>query len=108
MAQLPVNGPFDERHTHADPGTDPVRANPGKPFRLREGRLWNLQRVETTTEIEEHLGVEPRSDLPGEDEIVALEHPDEQRAEAHAPALRIGEAADHQLRRRLAFHLQPE
>ena len=49
----------------------------------------------------------PVPTLPGEDEVVALEVADEQRAEADARALRIGEAADHELLRRLALHLQP-
>ena len=43
----------------------------------------------------------------GKDEIAAFVIADEQRAEADARALRIGETAHHELLRRFAFHLQP-
>jgi hypothetical protein len=45
--------------------------------------------------------------LSREDETVAVVVADEPRAETRARALRIGEAADHDLLRELALHLQP-
>ena len=53
------------------------------------------------------LRIETRADLAGEDEVVAIEIADEQRAQADAAALRIGESADDEFLRRLALHLQP-
>src|SRR5207253_4231278 len=66
-----------------------------------------LDSIEPRAQIEQQLRVEAGADLAGEHEFVLLEIPDEQRAEADAPPLRIGEAADDELLRRLAFHLQP-
>ncbi len=47
----------------------------------------------------------PGADLAGEDEVVALEVADEQRAESDARALRVGEAADDEVLRRSHFIL---
>ena len=79
----------------------------GRPMALRERRLRDLERVEPRAQVEQQLRVEAGADLAGEDEVVAVEVADEQRAEADAAALRIGEAADDELLRRLALHLQP-
>ena len=49
----------------------------------------------------------PGADLSREDEIVAVEVADEQSAESGARALGIGEAADDEVLRRLALHLEP-
>ena len=63
--------------------------------------------VQPVAQIQQQLGVEPGADLAGEHEIVGLEVADEQCAQADPAALRIGEPADDELLRRLAFHLQP-
>ena len=79
----------------------------GRPVALRERRRGDLERVEPRAQVEQQLRVEARADLAGEHEVVALEVADEQRAQADARALRIGEAADDELLARLALHLQP-
>src|SRR5262245_4354029 len=107
MAQLAVHRPLDEADLHDDLRPHPVRAQPREALRARERRRGNLERVEPRTEIEQKLGVESCADLSGKAEVAALEVPDEQRAEPDALALRIGEAADDELLRLLAFHLQP-
>ncbi len=79
----------------------------GRPTALVNGGFGNLERVEARAQVEQQPGVEARAHLAREHEVAAVEVADEQRAESDAPALRIGEAADHQLLRRLALHLQP-
>ena len=74
---------------------------------LVNGVVGSSQRVEPRAQVEQQRRVEAGADLAGEHEVVALEVADEQRAEAHARALRIGESADHQFLRRLALHLEP-
>ena len=107
MAQLAVHRPLDERDLHDDLGPHPVRAQARQPDGLGERRLRDLERVQPRAQIEQQLRVEAGADLAGEDEVVPLEVADEQRAQADARALRIGEPADHELLRRLALHLQP-
>src|SRR5439155_5580075 len=107
MPQLAVHGPLDEGDLHDDLRARPMRAQAGQPLRARERRRRDLDPIEPRAQIEQQLRVEAGADLAGEHEIVLLEIPDEQRAEADASALRIGEAADDELLRRLAFHLQP-
>ena len=53
--------------------------------------------------VEQQLRVEAGADLAGEDEVVALEIADEQRAQADPAALRVGEPADHELLRASHF-----
>ena len=79
----------------------------GSPFALVNGVFGDLERVEPRAQVEQQLGVEAGADLAGEHEIVLFEVADQQRAQADARALRIGEAADDELLRRLALHLQP-
>src|SRR5262245_54668714 len=107
MAELAVHRPFDEADLHDDLGPDPVRAQARQAGPFRERRRRELDRVEPGAQIEQEPGVEAGPDFSGEDEIVALEVADEQRAQADAAALWISEAADDQLLRRLALHLQP-
>src|SRR3984893_1626840 len=108
MPQLAVHGPLDEADPHDQLRTYPVRAQARQPLRLRERRYRQLDRVESRAQIEEQLRVEAGADLSHEDEIVAVVVADEQRTETGARALRIGKAADHELLRELALHLQPE
>jgi hypothetical protein len=102
MAKLAVAGPFDERDSDGDPGRDPVGPEARESFRFREGRLLDLQRVEPRPQVEQHLRVEARPDLPRERELALVVMTDEQRAEADPRALRIGEAADEEVVRQLA------
>src|SRR2546426_2870809 len=88
-------------------GADPVPPHARQANRSGERRLRHFQRVEPSPQVEQQLGVEARAHLPGVDEVVLLEVADEQRPQTDAPALWVREAADHQLLRRLAFHLQP-
>src|SRR2546429_4943413 len=107
MTKLAVNRPFDEGDLHDDLGLHPMRAQPRQPGPSREGRPGDLDRVEPRAQLQQQLRVESGANLPREYEIVVLEISDEQRAEADPLALGIGEAADHELLRRLALHLQP-
>ena len=79
----------------------------GSPVALVNGGAGISSGVQPVAQLEQQLGVEPGADLAREHEIVALEVADEQCAQADAAALRIGEPADDELLRRLAFHLQP-
>ena len=107
VTQLAVHRPFDEADLRDHFGTDPVRAHPRQAAALRERRLRDLHRVQPGPKLEQQLRIESRSDLAREDEIVLVVVPDEQRAQSDAPALRIREAADDELLRRFAFHLEP-
>ena len=71
------------------------------------GDCGDFDGVEALSQIQQQLRVEAGADLAGEDEVAAFVVADEQRAEPDARALRIGEPADDELLRRLAFHLQP-
>ena len=79
----------------------------GRPTGLGERGFGDLDGIEARAQFQQQFRVEPGADLAGEYEIVLLEISDKQGAQADPPALRIGESADHQLLRRLAFHLQP-
>ncbi len=67
----------------------------------------NLDRVEPPAQVEQQLRIEAGADLSREHQVRPVVVADQQRAEADARALRIGESADDELLRRLAFHLQP-
>ena len=54
----------------------------GSPIALVNGDCRHLERVEPRAQLEQQLGVEPRPDLAGEDEVVAVEVADEQRPQA--------------------------
>src|SRR5258705_7628619 len=117
MAKLAVHRPLDERHVDDDLRTRPVRAQPRQARGPGERRRRNLEAIEPRAEIEQQLRVEAGPDFSGEDEIVRLalrlelrtrralprgEIADQQRAEADARALRIGEAANHELLARIS------
>src|SRR5262245_12219960 len=107
MAQLAVAGPLDEGDLDDDFGSRPVRAVARQADRTRERRARERERVELRSELRQQLRVEAGADLSREHEVVALEVADEQRAQADPAAPRVGEAADHELLRRLALHLEP-
>ena len=107
MPELPVPGPLDERDLYDDLGAHPVRAQARQPDAFGERRLRDLEPVQPRAELQEHLRIEAGADPPGEDEVVACEMTDEQRAEADPRALWIREAADDQLPLLFALHLQP-
>src|SRR5215471_1776578 len=106
MPELSVHRPFDEPDLHHDLGTNPVAAT-RQAFAFRERRLLDRKRIETRSQIEQKFRVETSADFAGECEVVAVVVADEQRAEADASALRIGEAADDELLRRFDLHLEP-
>src|SRR5687767_4637050 len=108
MPELAVHGPLDETDLHDDGRSDPVGAETGKALGLRERRLRDFERVEPRAQVEQQLCVETGADLAGKDEVLSFVIADEQGAEADARALRIGEPADYELLRRLAFHLEPQ
>src|SRR5688500_4108490 len=106
VTQLAVHGPFGERDLNHHLGKHPVRAQALEADRFREWRRGERQPVEPRTKVEQQLRIEPGPDLPRKDEVVAFVVADEQRAETDADALRVGEAADDELLRRFAFHLE--
>ena len=79
----------------------------GRPVAFVNGDVGTSMRVEPRSQIQQELCVEAGADLPGKHEIAAFVVADEQRAQADARALRIGEPAHDELLRRLALHLQP-
>src|SRR5215216_6464871 len=107
MPQLAVDRPFNEGDLYDDLGTDPMRAYARQPDAPSERRLRDLEHIQPCAQLQQQLVVETGADFSGEDEVVGLEVADEQRAEANAAALRIGESADNELLLRLALHLQP-
>src|SRR5688572_28732442 len=107
VAKLAVHGPLDEPALHDDLGLDPVRAHARESYGFGERRRFHLEAVPLLPEVEQHARVAAGADLTGEDEVVTLVVADEQRAEADAGPLRVGEPAHHELLRGLAFHLQP-
>src|SRR5436189_177404 len=68
---LPESLPFDEPDLYDDLGTNPVSVT-GQARAFRERRLLDGESVETCSQIEQALRVEPRADLAGECEVVAL------------------------------------
>src|SRR5262245_35442719 len=107
MTQLAVPGPLDESDLNHDLRLDPVSADFRDSGSFGEGGFRDLERVPPGPQLLQESGIEAGSDLPREDEIVLVEVAEEQRAQSGTRALRIGKAADHELLRRLAFHLQP-
>ena len=87
---------------HDDLGAHPMARDAGRPLPVVNGGFVDLERVEPRSQIQQQLRVEAGADLSGEHEIVAVVVADEQRAEADAGALRIGESADDELLRRFA------
>src|SRR5215203_1268117 len=75
--------------------------------RLRERRLRNFDRIKAFTEVDQKRVVESSADLSGKDELAAGVMPDQERTEANACTLRIGESADGEVSLRFALHLQP-
>src|SRR5262245_56255237 len=94
MAQLAVRGPFDERDLHDQLGPHPVRAFARQPDPSGERRRRDLEPIELDPKVQQLAGIEARADLAGKDQVVSLEHANQQRAEADAGASRIREAAD--------------
>src|SRR6266850_6494722 len=105
MSQLTVHGPFNKPNLHHNLGTHPVRAQARQSDGFGERRLWNLDHIQLCAQIQQQLRVETSSNLPCEDEVVALEVANKQCAETDALALRIREPPDDEFLRHLAFHL---
>src|ERR1700722_6701577 len=102
-----MHGPFDEPNLYDNLRPNPMRADTRQADRFGEGAFGDFDFVEPRTQSDQLLRVEACAHLAGEDELIAFEVAKQQRAEPTAFALRISEAADHQLLRRLAFHLEP-
>jgi len=77
-----VCGPFDECNLYHHLRLYPVRPDSRQAYRLREGRLRKLRRIEARTQFQQEPGVESRTDFPREHELVAFEIPDQQRAQS--------------------------
>ena len=92
---------------HGDFRPDPVRAHARQPDRLGERRFRDFHRVEPRPQLHQQFRIKTGADLAGEHELSLVVMADQQRAESDASALGIGEAADHELPRRLALHLDP-
>src|SRR3954447_10388712 len=100
-------GPLGEADLGDEPRLDPVGALRQRLDGLAEGRLVRLERVELLAQVRQRPGVEPGADLAGVAQDAVLVVADEQRAEADARALRLGEAADHDLLLEEALELEP-
>src|SRR5262245_3527699 len=107
MPQLTVHRPLDESHLHHDLRMYPVRTKLRQALGSGERRLWDLDRIESLSEIQEQLRIEAGADLSREHEVVSVVIANEQGTQTDARTLRIGEAADDELLRGLAFHLEP-
>src|SRR5262249_25130834 len=71
-------------------------------------RLAGLDRLEAPVQVAQEIVVKTGADAPGVAQAASrLLHAQEERAEAHARALRIAEAADHEFLARRALHLEP-
>src|SRR5215813_473568 len=106
MPELSVHGPLDEPNLHDDLGPNPVPA-PRQALATGERRLLSRKSVEAFSQIEQKLRIEAGANLAGKGEVVAVVASDEQRAEADAGSLRIGESADDEFLRRFDLHLEP-
>ncbi len=107
MPQLAVAGPFDEGDLHHDLRTDPMRAQTGQAGGARERRLRSAPSHRGVGASRAGASYRSRCRSSRQRRNRAFVVADEQRAQADARALRIGEAAHHELLRRFAFHLQP-
>src|SRR6267142_3593791 len=107
MAQLTVHRPFNKANLHHNLRTHPVRTQARKTDGFGERRLLNLHLIQLRPQIQQQLRVETSSNLPCENEVVALEVANKQCAKTNAFALRIREPPDDELLRHLTFHLQP-
>src|ERR1041385_2812754 len=108
MSQFVVARPLDESDAHDDLRPHPMLPHAWQAGSAREWRAVDFGGAKSRPQIGQQRGVESGADLSGEDEIVAVEIPDEERAESDATALRIGEAADDKVLLELAFHLEPQ
>ncbi len=107
MPEFVVRCPLDERDLHDDRGLHPVHALLRQSLGARKWRRRDLDRVQRTTELDEERVVEARPDFAGEDKVVAVEISDHQCAQSDACTARIREAADDELLRGFALHLEP-
>src|SRR4051812_16556989 len=107
MAKLPMLRPFNERDLNDDLRLHPVRANARQSSPLGERSLVDFGAIELRTQLVQHLCIEARSHLSGENKVVAFVVSDQQRAKSSARAEWVGEAADDELLRGFALHLEP-
>ena len=107
MAQLAVHRPLDEGDLHDDLRPHPVRAQARQAVAFVNGGFAISSASSRARRSSSSFVSKPVPTLPAKTKSSLLEVADQQRAEADASALRIGEAADDELLRRLAFHLQP-
>src|SRR5256885_1102341 len=86
----------------------PTTTSPPPRPPLRERRSGRLRGGQAAPQALQALRGEAGADLAREGEPpLALVDADEQRAQAHARALRVREAADHELLPQEALHLEP-
>src|SRR5215472_548893 len=107
MPQLAMTGPFQECDLHHDLRPHPMRPQARQTGGFGKRRLRHFERIEARSKFAQQPGIEPRPELPSEEEILTFVIADEQRSQADTRALRIGKPADHKLLRSLALHLQP-
>ena len=107
MAKLAVPGPFDEAYLTTISGRTQCARRRGSPLALVNGVFGISRASSRARRSSSSLVSKPVPIFPAKHEVVPVEVPDQQRAETHALALRIGEAADDEVVRLLALHLQP-
>ena len=107
MAQTAVGRPLRELDLTDQLGAHPVRSCRAGNSR-REWRRGRRERVESTAQLHRCPAGEARADLADVDQLaVGIVHPEEQRTDAAAPALRVGEPPDDELLLLDALGLQP-
>ena len=106
MAQAAIARPFHECDLRDELGLDPGRGPRNALLGFERGRVAH-EREQPVGEVPERRAGEPRSDLAGVAQGIALEVADEQGAELGARTARRGEAADHEFLRARALELEP-
>ena len=108
MAELARVGPLAEADLGDELRPDPVHTPLPHRRALLERRAVLLQRAQPVPQAAQGLGIEPRADLPGVDQLaVRVVVAEQQRAESDPGTLRVGEAADHEFLAAFALELQP-
>src|SRR5687767_7397730 len=109
LAQQVVLGPLGVCDLGHQLRFAPVYVLAAQDFSLREGRPIDAEFVELRPQLAQHLVVEPRADLSGEDEVllVVTVIADKDRSQSDARLPRIGKTANHEFLPSRAFDFQP-
>ena len=108
MTQRAVGAPFGERDLGDEIGAYPVRAlRLESARRVHERRVLALPLLELRRELAQRRLVESGADFPRIAKLAVVVHAEQQRPEARARTLWVGEAADDHLLPAHALHFHP-